>query len=94
MTKEERELSITYLEGIKEGYVEVKGYDKGEGYEIYPLPEYFAIEMAIDALKQEPVLDKIRDEIIDLRSKQNVGVMECLDIIDKYRKEQTDADSN
>lgn len=31
------------------------------------------------------VLDKIRAEIIELRSKQNVGVLECLDIIDKYK---------
>ena len=30
-------------------------------------------------------LDKIRAEIIELRSKQNVGVLECLDIIDKYK---------
>ena len=33
------------------------------------------------------ILDKIRAEIIDLRSRQNVGVLECLDIIDKYRAE-------
>ena len=33
------------------------------------------------------VLDKIRDEIIELRSRQNVGVLECLDIIDKYKAE-------
>ena len=33
------------------------------------------------------VLDKIRAEIIELRSKQNVGVLECLDIIDKYKAE-------
>lgn len=33
------------------------------------------------------VLDKIRAEIIELRSRQNVGVMECLDIIDKYKTE-------
>ena len=32
-------------------------------------------------------LDKIRAEIIELRSKQNVGVLECLDIIDKYKAE-------
>ena len=32
------------------------------------------------------VLDKIKAEIIELRSRQNVGVMECLDIIDKYMK--------
>ena len=36
------------------------------------------------------VLDKIRAEIIELRSKQNVGVMECLDIIDKYKAESED----
>ncbi len=43
-----------------------------------------ALEMAIKALEQEPILDKIKAEIIELRSKQNVGVLECLDIIDKY----------
>jgi len=32
-------------------------------------------------------LDKIRAEIIELRSRQNVGVLECLDIIDKYKAE-------
>ena len=48
MTREERELSITYLEGIKEKYIE------GEGYERHPLPEYYAIETAIKALEQEP----------------------------------------
>ena len=31
------------------------------------------------------VLDRIRAEIIELRGKQNVGVLECLDIIDKYK---------
>ena len=37
--------------------------------------------------KKEPILDKIRAEIVEMRSKQNVGVLECLDIIDKYRGE-------
>lgn len=32
------------------------------------------------------VLDRVRAEIIELRSRQNVGVLECLDIIDKYRE--------
>ena len=32
-------------------------------------------------------IDKIRAEIVELRSRQNVGVLECLDIIDKYRGE-------
>ena len=42
------------------------------------------------AKSQEPILDKIRAEIIELRSRQNVGVSECLDIIDKYRAESED----
>lgn len=39
---------------------------------------------------KEAVLDKIRAEIIELRSRQNVGVLECLDIIDKYKTESED----
>ena len=30
-------------------------------------------------------IDKIREKIVELRSRQNVGVLECLDIIDKYK---------
>lgn len=45
------------------------------------------IYLPFKALEQEPILDKIRAEIIELRSKQNVGVLECLDIIDKYKGE-------
>lgn len=41
------------------------------------------------AYKNIDVLDKIRAEIIELRSKQNIGVLECLDIIDKYKSECT-----
>lgn len=48
MTREERELSIEYLEKIKEDYIE------GNAYERHPLPEYYAIENAIKALEQEP----------------------------------------
>lgn len=46
-----------------------------------------ALEYVIKDLEQEPILDKIRAEIVELRSKQNVGVLECLDIIDKYKAE-------
>lgn len=53
MTKEERELSIEYLEKIKEDYIE------GNAYERHPLPEYYAIENAIKALKQEPCEDAV-----------------------------------
>ncbi len=40
------------------------------------------------AMKQEHILDEIRAEIIELRSRQNVGALECLDIIDKYRESE------
>lgn len=36
------------------------------------------------------VLKKIRAEIIELRSRQNVGVLECLDIIEKYIAEDAE----
>lgn len=36
------------------------------------------------------VLKKIRVEIIELRTRQNVGVLECLDIIDEYIAENED----
>ena len=45
-------------------------------YEVLELP-----------LEQESVFDKIKAEITELRSRQNVGVLECLDIIDKYKAE-------
>ena len=55
-----------------------------------------ALDIAIKVLGQEfSVLDKIRAEIIELRSRQNVGVLECLDIIDKYKESEVqDADSD
>ena len=51
IAKEERKLAITYLEEIKENYIE------GAGYERHPIPEYYAIETAIKVLEQEPCED-------------------------------------
>lgn len=60
MTREERELSIEYLEKIKKDYIE------GNAYERHPLPEYYAIENAIKALEQKPkwipVSEKLPEE--------------------------------
>lgn len=56
MTKEEKELTITYLTEMQEEYIE------GEGYERHPLPEYYALDMAIKALEQEPCEDAISRE--------------------------------
>lgn len=36
---------------------------------------------------QESILDKIRAEIVEMRSKQNCSCADCLDIIDKYKAE-------
>ncbi len=84
MTKEERELAIPYLEDIKESYVD------GNGYERHPLPEYYAIEAAIKALEQEPVLDKIYADIQRLRGcscSYSDGIIDDIeDILDKYKE--------
>lgn len=66
MTREERELSVIYLEEIKEKYIE------GEGYERHPLPEYYAIETAIKALNKEPCEDCIsRQAVFDAMRKNH-----------------------
>lgn len=57
MVDYEREMTIEYLKGIQEKYVE------GEGYERHPLPEWYALEKAIEALEQRDTLEKIRAEI-------------------------------
>lgn len=40
-----------------------------------------------DSQLNTDTIKKIKAEIIELRSRQNVGVLECLDIIDKYKTE-------
>ena len=87
MSKEETEIAIDYLEDMKEKYIE------GHGYERHPLPEYYAIESAIKALKQGDVLDKIKEEVENLKAlKYSTGERvyrdEVIDIIDKYKGEE------
>lgn len=57
MVDYEREITIEYLKGIQEKYVEGEGYDK------HPLPEWYALDNAIKTLEQEDVLEKVRVEI-------------------------------
>ena len=58
MTKEERDLTIEYLKNIQEGYIE------GEGFDRYPLPEWYALNNAIESLEEESILiNKIEEEI-------------------------------
>lgn len=63
---EESELAIDYLEGMKDKYVE------GVGYEAHPLPEYYAIETAINALY----------------SKNKAVTMNCRDLTPYFEKQE------
>lgn len=72
---------MTLKKAIEFGKIFLKTIEDEKGSATYEF-----VEMAVKALKEKDILDKVRAEIIELRSKQNVGVMECLDIIDKYRK--------
>ena len=87
MTEEERKLTIEYLEEMKEKYIE------GEGYERHPLPEWYALDKAIEALEQDSILDKIKAEIEALPKTypfvnhfdMYVKVIDVTKIIDKYK---------
>lgn len=57
--------------------IAINSLEIDERYEL----EYEQVEPKTD------VLDKIRAEIVEMRSRHNVGVMECLEIIDKYKVE-------
>lgn len=65
-------------------------YDRGykQGFKDAAKSEYEHDHAVVKAYNdgQVYVLDKIKTDIIEMRSKQNVGVLECLDIIDKYRE--------
>ena len=65
MTNEERELAITYLESMKESYVE------GDAYEQHPLPEYYAIETAIKALEFVGKLHQLRTDYNNYKISQD-----------------------
>lgn len=43
---------------------------------------------AIQCISNFSGIDEIKAEIIEMRSKQNVGVLECLEIIDKHIEEK------
>ena len=92
MTEEERKLTIEYLEEMKEKYIE------GEGYERHPLPEWYALDKAIEALEQDSIFDKIKAEIEALPKTypfvnhfdMYVKVSDVTKIIDKYKADYYD----
>jgi len=68
---------------------------KPKGSNAYSLMLNDALDMAIEVLKQEDILDKIRDEIEQIEINGHIRDVECfsagidtvLKIIDKYRAE-------
>lgn len=80
MTREERELSIEYLECIKENFNESEGY------------EYYAIENAIKALRQGTVIDKIKEVVTKWKADNFTDgyawdcMKEIADIVDKAER--------
>ena len=93
MTSEERELTIVYLEEMKEKYIE------GEGYERHPLPEYYALDMAIRSLEAwEKVFHEANERYITFIPSNfeegetyegafHDGMGYVMDVIDKHLKE-------
>jgi hypothetical protein len=66
----------------------------------YPKKDLDALKVAIKALEQEPILDKIRAEIMDFEEElfhrpntdysDYSAVRYCVEIIDKYKAESED----
>lgn len=59
MTLDEANMTIDYLKEIQESYIE------GEGYERHPLPEWYALDKAIELLEQVrwiPVSERLPKE--------------------------------
>ena len=60
MTNEEEKLTIDYLKSIQEGCVD------GEGFEMHPLPEWYALDKAIELIEQTrwiPVSERLPKEL-------------------------------
>ena len=80
-------------EEVKRYIGELKMYAKSQGWD----EEYqIACDVAMNELEQEPVIDKIRAEIEELKPnnpnfkgyfEQNVALNKVLEILDKYKVE-------
>ena len=55
--------------------------------EISPWVTVPILDAVQNGIPLDDVLDKIEAEIKETRKRRNVGVMECLDIIDRYKAE-------
>ena len=83
MTLLETDDDLVYSETHK-GY-SIKIVDKEEKESFINKP--CCISSEVCEHDKQKVLDKIRAEIVEMRSKQNCSCADCLDIIDKYRTE-------
>jgi len=79
MRKEEREFLVGYLESMRDSYI------GGEGHDRYPLSEYEALDMGIEAVRK---LEKI-EGIIKIHDYDNmVGYSFCVDRIRRVLGEE------
>ena len=98
MTRKEREEAIIYFEQCNSNIISVCKDENKYDYEKQDIisdcarKTYEANKLAIEALEQEPILDKIRAEIVEsakrtMNDTRAEGLYMALQIIDKYRKE-------
>ena len=96
MTREDREMAIEYFEFHRKIFCDdhLKDCPKDSIAYQATLKEKSFYDMAIKALEQEPILDKVRTEIEQITDtmgvsyNQYVSKIDVLQIIDKYKAER------
>ena len=83
-----REKAIDHLRAISE-YYSINHLDPYEEYEALTSDELDAIHLAVKALGQEPIINKIRAEIEEIQTYDGIYIDRdyVLAIIDKYKAE-------
>jgi hypothetical protein len=104
MTREEAIKALKWFKEYDGGDYDGGDYDGGDRiidkygdcYYLVTERDFEAFDMAIKALQQESILEKIRAEIVDLgrrtmNDNRASGIWACRDIIDKYKAESEGA---
>lgn len=85
MPIDEQELAITYLNEMLPTYVE------GYGYEAHPVPEYYAIETAIETIHK---YQKIEQIVADRKGKLILNTLVAIIKVVENRNDKTNTGSN
>ena len=93
MTREEREAAISYLETYRkmdEDLFKLSPQNSIAHHATAQCLKYW--DMAIEALKKDPILDKIKDEIEQFAdthcSGDDINIYDVFQIIDKYKESE------